>query len=73
MDDYLKLYEALNDRISDLTESYRILNDHSQSTELKIVKLETRVETVVSIVQWLISPVAIFSLLLQVLRIWNVV
>ena len=72
-DDYLKLYEAMNDRITDLSTSYRILNDHSQETKIRIVKLETKIDTTASIIKWFISPVAVVSLVLQVLRIWNVI
>lgn len=72
-DDYLKLYEAMSDRITDLSKSYRILNDHSQETKIRIVKLETKIDTTASIIKWFISPVAVVSLILQVLRIWNVI
>ena len=72
-DDYLKLYEAMSDRITDLSKSYHILNDHSQETKIRIVKLETKIDTTASIIKWFISPVAVASLILQVLRIWNVI
>jgi len=71
--DYLKLYEAMNDRITDLAKSYRVLNEHHQNIEVKIVRLETRIETVVSIVKWFISPIALISLVLQILRICGVI
>lgn len=71
-DDYLKLYEAMSDRITDLSKSYRVLNDHSQSHRVEIAKINAKLDTTASIVKWLISPVALISLFLQVLRIWNV-
>jgi hypothetical protein len=72
-DDYLSLYGAMNDRITDLSKSYRVLNDHSQATMVRIVKLETKIDTTISIVKWFISPIAFVSLVLQILRIWNVI
>lgn len=71
-DDYFKLYEAMNERITDLSKSYRVLNDHSQSHKVEIAKINTKLDTTASIVKWLVSPVALASLFLQVLRIWGV-
>ena len=69
---FLDLLEVTNQRLTDLHQSYRVLNDHSQAQEIEIVKLNTKLDTTVSIVKWFISPVAALSLLIQVLRIWNV-
>ena len=65
-DDYLKLYEAMNDRITDLTKSYRILNDHSHTQAVDLAKLNTKLDTTVSIVKWFISPIAFFSFVIQI-------
>ena len=72
-DDYLKLYEAMSDRITDLYKCYRVLNDAHSKTAISLAKLESQVGTTSSIVKWLISPVALVSLLIQVLRIFKVI
>ena len=69
---FLDLLEVTNQRLTDLQKSYRILNDHSQSQEIEIVKLNTKLDTTVSIVKWFISPIAAVNLAIQLLRIWNV-
>lgn len=71
--DYLlELLETTNLRLTDLSKSYRVLNDNHQALEIQMARLEARIDTTASIVKWLVSPVAVFSLLLQILKIWNV-
>ena len=72
-DDYLKLYEAMNDRIADLSKSYRILNDHSHLQAVDIAKLDTKIDTAVSIVKWFISPIALLSLIIQLCVAFKVI
>ena len=72
-DDYLKLYGAMNDRITDLTKSYRVLNDHSHAQAVDLAKLNTKLDTTVSIVKWFISPIAFISLIIQICVVFKVV
>ena len=72
--DYLlELLETTNLRLTDLSKSYRVLNDNHQSLEIKMTRLESRIDTTASIVKWLISPVAVVGLLIQILQIYGVI
>ena len=72
-DDYLKLYEAINDRITELHKSYRILNDSHHKLERDVTEIKTKISTASSIVKWILSPIAFISLLIQILRIVKVI
>ena len=71
-DDYVKLYEAINDRITDLHKSYRTLNDNHQNLEIGFIKLETEVKTVVKIVTWFVSPALAFMIIVELLKLSGV-
>ena len=72
--DYLlELLETTNLRLTDLSKSYHVLNENHQNLEIKMTRLEARIDTTASIVKWLISPVAVVGLLLQVLQISGVI
>jgi len=69
----LELLETTNQRLTDLSKSYRILNDSHTNLEMRMTRIETRFDTTISILKWLISPAAVVGLVLQVLQIWNVI
>ena len=73
MDDEDQRFDFMNQRIDDLATSIKVLNDHSRTQAIELTKLNTKLDTTVSIVKWFISPVALGSFILQVLRIWNVI
>ena len=64
-EDY-KLYQALSERVTDIAKNYRVLNENHHNTELKLTKLETKVNTAVSIVKWVLSPMAVISLAIKI-------
>ena len=72
--DYLlELLETTNQRLTDLSKSYRVLNDNHQSLEIKMTRLESRIDTTAAIVKWLISPAAVLGFLLQLLQVCGVI
>ena len=72
-DYFIELLDTTNQRLTDLSKSYRVLNDNHQSLEIKMTRLESRIDTTASIVKWLISPVAVVGLLIQVLQVCGVI
>ena len=69
----LELLDTTNQRLTDLSKSYRVLNDSHTKLEMRMTRIETRFDTTVSILKWLISPAAVIGLVLQILEIWNVI
>lgn len=69
----LEVLETTNLRLTDLSKSYRVLNDNHHKLELRLTRLESRIDTVTGIIKWLISPVAIIGLFLQILQICGVI
>ena len=65
----LKLIEAQGDRLDDLAESYRILNDNHAKLSNQFVELRTEVKTTKSFLNWLLSPTFV---MLALLFIWKV-
>ena len=72
MDDEDQRFDFMSQRIDEMAKSIKVLNDHSHTQEIEITKINTKLDTTVSIIKWFISPVALVSLIIQVLRIWNV-
>lgn len=60
----LKLIEAQGDRLDDLAESYRILNDNHATLSNQFTELRTEVKTTKSFLKWLLSPTFVMAALL---------
>lgn len=69
----LELLESTNLRLTDLSKSYHVLNDSHKELELKMARMESRIDTTTAIVKWLISPIAVIGLTLQILQIIGVI
>ena len=71
-EDIYKIVEMMNDRITDLQKSYRVLNDHSQTQEIEIVKINTKLDTIASIIKFFITPGVALLVVVQVARLAGV-
>ena len=71
-DDIYKVVEMMNDRITDLQKSYRVLNDHSQTQEIEIVKINTKLDTIADIIKFFITPGVALLVIVQVARLAGV-
>ena len=67
-----RLLEAMGDRVTDLSKSYRVLNDNHTTLHLEVVELKAQLKTTVSIAKWLFG-ISGLSLLLRILEIVGVV
>jgi len=74
-DDVYRLIESLSDRVTDLSKSYRVLNEAHMETQSRLhtielgqTELKTRIDTAISIVKWVLSPI---SLILLILRLYE--
>ena len=56
-----------------LKKSYAVLNDHHHQLEMDILKLDTKISTVVNLVKWLISPAMILGLIIELARIGGII
>ena len=66
--DVYKLLEYTNDRISELQENYKVLNDHHQNLEINVNTLQTRLDTAISLLKFFISPGVALLILVDLLR-----
>lgn len=67
-----RLFKALNERVTDLAKSYRVLNENHSSLELQFVEFRAQITIVVAIAKWLI-PISGLTLLLRILEVIGVV
>jgi hypothetical protein len=72
-DDIRTLIAYTNDRITDLQKSYQVLNDCHHILELKYTRLDTRLETVVKLVQFFIAPGTAALIMIELLKIGGVI
>jgi len=68
-EDIYRLIEAYGERLTDLAKAYRVLNESHSDLELSVVKLETKVDTAVAIVKWILSPMAVISLIIKLVEL----
>lgn len=71
--DLFKLIEFTNDRLSDLQNNYRVLNDHHHSVEIKVNTLETRLDTAIQILKFFVSPGVAILILVDLLRMAGII
>ncbi len=67
-----KLFEVLNERVTDLAKSFRVLNESHATLELQFVEFRAQITMVVAIAKWLI-PISGLTLLLRILEVIGVV
>lgn len=60
----IKLIEMQGDRLDDLSESYRVLNDNHTKLSNQFVELRTEVKTTKSFLKWILSPTFVMAALL---------
>lgn len=72
-DDIYKIIELMGNRMTDISESYKILNDNHVNLERGFIQLKTKIETTVSIIKWFITPSIAVLLLSEILKIVGVV
>jgi len=65
----LKLIEMQGDRLTELVDSYRVLNDNHTDLAKQFVELRTEVKTTMSLVRWLLSPTFVMA---AFLFLWKV-
>jgi len=68
-----RLFQALNDRVTDLAKSYRVLNDSHTELRLEFVEMKSKAEMAVAIVKWVLSPITGLTLLLRILELLGVI
>ena len=66
-DDVYRLIEVLNDRLTDLSKAYRVLNENHKELEVGFAELRSKVDTAVAIVKWvgILSPISLILLMLR--------
>jgi hypothetical protein len=72
-DDIRTLIAYTNDRITDLQKNYQVLNDCHHILELKYTRLDTRLETVIKLVQFFIAPGTAALIMIELLKIGGVI
>lgn len=68
-DDDYKVIKLISDRIDDLAESYRVLNESHINLELQFVELRTQLQTMVSLIKWLVTPSMVFSAIVFIVKL----
>lgn len=64
----LKLIEMQGERLTDLAESYRILNENHVKLERQFVELRTEIQVTMRLVRWLLSPTFVMAALLFLMK-----
>ena len=64
-----RLLEYTNERITDLQDSYRVLNDHHHNLEINVNTLQIRIDTSIQILKFFISPGVALLILVDLLRL----
>ncbi len=67
-DEIYKVIEIMNDRITDLQLSYRVLNDNHRTLEVGFTEMRAQFDTIGAIVKFFISPSLAFLILVQLAR-----
>ena len=68
-----KLLEYTNERITDLQESYKVLNDHHHNLELDVNTLSTQLHTAIQILKFFISPGVAILIIVEGLRMGGII
>ena len=68
-----KLLEYTNERITDLQESYKVLNDHHHNLELDVNTLSTQLHTAIQILKFFISPGVALLIIVDLLRMGGII
>ena len=72
-EDIHTLINYTNDRITDLQRNFQVLNDCHHVLELKYTKLETRLDTLVKLVQFFVAPGTAIMILIELLKMGKVI
>ena len=68
-----ELLEYTNERITELKQSYLVLNECHHTLEIKFTKLETTLSTLVKLVKFFIAPGTALLVLLELLKAAGIV
>ncbi len=71
--DIHKLLEYTNDRITELQDSYKVLNEHHHDLELDVNTLTTRVDTSIQILKFFVSPGVAVLIIVDLLRMAGII
>jgi len=71
--DVYRVLQVMNDRMTDIQKSYLVLNDNHHVLAMKQLKLETKLETIWTLLKFCITPSVIFTLFFEILRMAGVV
>lgn len=63
----------IDERVTELSNSYKILNDNHHQLELDMMELDTQISTIANLVKWIISPGMIIALLIELARIGGII
>ena len=63
-----KVIELMNDRITDLQLSYRVLNDSHRNLEVGFTEMRAQFNTIGALTKFFISPSIAFLILVQLAR-----
>ena len=72
-EDIRTLIAFTNGRISELQRNYQVLNDCHHELEIKYTKLNTRLDTLVKLVQFFITPGMATLILIELLKAGKVI
>lgn len=67
-DEIYKVIELMNDRITDLQLSYRVLNDNHRTLEVGFTEMKAKFDTIGTLLKFFISPSLAFLTLVQIAR-----
>ena len=56
------------DRLAELSESYKVLNENHVRLERQFVELKTEIQVMMRLVRWLLSPTFVMSALLFLVK-----
>jgi len=68
-----RLFQTLNERVTDLSKSYRVLNDNHAQLRLEFVEFKSKADMAIAIMKWFISPITGLTLLLRILELMGVI
>ena len=63
----------INDRITNLQSNYQVLNECHHDLELKFTKMETRMDTLVKLIQFFVAPGTAVVILIELLKAVKVI
>jgi hypothetical protein len=71
--DVYRVLQVMNERMTDIQKSYLVLNDNHHLLAMKQLKLETKLETIWTLLKFCVTPGIMITIVIEFLRIVGVV